>query len=158
MLSGMLTVVTFGISGSTTLTVVATVLAASVGPVLAYITYRQSKKHVEGVEETSTISEAIGAVADANVSITKIVTELLAPMRSELDRMSEKLRAAHNESDEQSHRIDAMAEEMAALQVRFTSMVNYVSALRRQLTSAGLTPIWVPQDLYQEGYTFEDDV
>lgn len=112
------------------------------------------------------MTEAMGAITDANVSITAVVQSLIKPMQDEVQRLArnevilnQKL-ASHEELAEQTKRdhqlqIDAMKEEQANLERRFTSIIRYVNILRRQLLDVGHEPAPIPSDLDLSGFNFD---
>lgn len=127
---------------------VVTAIGAVLGPLLVFITWVLTRRHNEVIEDTASITDAVGAITDANVNIATIFTTMLAPMQSEMARMAEV-------ESRQSEEMEAMRAELTALQMRFTSIIRYVNILRRQVSDSGSEPAPIPADLDLSGFNFD---
>lgn len=124
------------------------IVSAVLAPSIAFVTWILSRKHQEDIDDTASISDAVGAITDANVNIAAVVTSLIAPMQAELKRQAEV-------ESRQAEELEIMRLELSALQIRFTSIIRYVNILRRQVSDAGLEPHPIPDDLDLSGFNFD---
>lgn len=141
-------------------------LAAVVGPAIGFITWLLTRRHRETIEDTASMTEAMGAITDANINIAAVVQSLITPLQTEVTRLAaneaklqinlqsqveltEKIKLDHQAQ------LDLMKAEQADLQIRFTSIIRYVNILRRQLVDVGHEPAPIPEDLDLSGFNFD---
>ena len=120
-----------------------------------------SRKHDEAVTDSATMSEAIGAVTEANVQVAAVVQTLIGPLRQETERLTEQVNAQAVEierqaivEERQTTELGIMGSELEKLTARFTSLIRYVNILRRQVYESGHEPHPVPSDI---DFKFVDD-
>ena len=104
-----------------------TAVIALGGPALAFLTFVIGRRSTAGNEKTNSISGAIEAVTEANVSITAMVTSLMEPMQTEIDRQRVEL----TEMRSRQNRMDR----------RFTAAIEYIRALHLLIRREDLPPI-----------------
>ena len=110
------------------------------GPALAFLTFIIGRRSTAGNEKTNSISGAIEAVTEANVSITAMVTSLMEPMQTEIDRM----RTVETElRDELNH----VKTRQNLMDQRFTKAIEYIQTLHRLIQREGLKLPEVPPEL-----------
>jgi vacuolar-type H+-ATPase subunit F/Vma7 len=151
-------------------------VVAIVVPGLTFARWLMGRRHTEEIEDTTAMSEAIGAITDANVQIAAVVQTLIQPLREEVARINdvateqakqialqdlqivshvtEMERQAAVER-QQAMEIGAMRAEMEAMQGRMTALIHYVNILRKQVSDSGMEPHPIPPNIDLSDFNFD---
>lgn len=104
-----------------------------VAPLLTGLTWFLSRRHRETIEDSDAMAVAIAAVTDANVSITGVVTSLMAPMQQEMER----LRKSELETRSMVDRLER----------QFSAAITHIRVLHRMLRSEQIEFPPMPEEL-----------
>jgi HAMP domain-containing protein len=141
-------------------------IAVVLGPIIGLFTWLLTRRHREEIEDTTSMTEAMGAITSANVSIAAVVQSLINPMQEEVKRLAaneallmtklqQEIELNERTNNDHQQQINAMKAEQENLEARFTSIIRYVNILRRQILSVGHTPAPIPEDLDLSGFNFD---
>jgi uncharacterized protein YoxC len=105
--------------------------AVIVGPAVAALVVFVGRRARQRDSQTDSISNAIEAVTDANVSITAMVQALMNPMKAEIQRVQASEAAM-------AKKLDAVNARVESMDAKFSAAIAHIRALHRIILHEGI--------------------